>query len=116
MELLSPTAIMWNKLNSGETRSTVRPPGKGHAPPQCSGLRGKQKDTSRKHHIPSKTQEIIGPSFEVSQGRPRWFAVRTLPSKGGSVRLIPGQGAKILRVLLPPHKKTETRYKTETVS
>ena len=73
MELLSPTAIMWNKLNSKETRATVRLLGKGHAPPQHGGLRGKEKEARGKHHIPSKTQEIIGPSYKVSQGCPWWF-------------------------------------------
>ena len=114
MELLSPTAIMWNRLNSGETRSTVRPLGKGHAPPQRSGPRGKEEEARGKLQIPSKTQEIIGPSLKGPRDGPGGSAVKTLPSKGGGVGLIPGRGAKILQALLP--KKTETRYKTETVS
>ena len=61
-----------------------------------------------------QNQEIIRPFFEVSQGRPQWFAVKTLPSKGGGVGLIPDQGAKILRVLLPaPPPKKKNRNKLQ---
>ena len=82
MELLSPTAIMWNKLNSGETRATVRPPGKGHTPPQHSGLRGKEKDARGKHHIPSKTRKSSDSPLKCPRDVPGGLQLRLCLLRG----------------------------------